>query len=668
MSYNNMESGSGYLGKSKMSLKLRINVIAIFITLLISATLITAGKMSQNETQNQLNAARISGTSVLWKKIIESQFDAMQEGSKTLSRDRDTLKALKKNNLVELQDSGISSYNLLNAQGTLDRLTLIDKNAVVVYASKQDSGSSFSSPLALQALNQKKLQRGIERSSDGTLHAVVAFPLYSRGKPIGAGIYAKELQPAIEDFKLNDNSEISVVGLDHSIEYSTDNGLYDTLSLNFPGPNESKAQVYSLGDNAYSVVFTPIQSASSEPLAFFVSAKDHTESYNTLQYFNWVSWIVTMLVIIASGGALSWYLHHAFKPISKVIDVVQDVAEGDLIVLPVGSDKKDETGRLTSATKTMHSVLSHIVAEVRVGSLEIANVSSEIAASNTSLAQRTEIQATNLEETASAMEEIASTGRLNAESSLSASSRADEALAFAESGRASLDLTIEAVKEIEESSIEISEIVGLIDEIAFQTNLLALNASVEAARAGDQGKGFSVVASEVRNLAERSAKAANEVKALVTSSIETVNKGVSLATNSGDALTKIVSSVQDVSSTIAEIATASKEQALGVEEINNALTEIDSAVQENTALVEETAVSSGLMVEQAQKLRELMGFFKLSAGASEAEQASSKRDSKPIPLTKNTVELHPSTERKDIAPEAQYELAKTGTDDNWTSF
>lgn len=650
-----------------MSLKIRINIIAIVITLLISATLITAGKMSQNETQSQLDAAKISGTSVLWKKIIASQFDAMQEGSKTLSRDRDTLKALKKKNLVELQDSGLSSFNLLSTQGILDRLVLIDKNAEVVYTSQQDQSHLFNSNLAVQALSQKKSQRGIERSADGTLHAVVAFPLYSRGKPIGVGIYAKELQPAIEDFKLNDSSEISVVGLDHAIEYSTDNGLYDTLALSFPEPNQSKAQIYTLDDNAYSVVFTSISSVSGEPLAFLVSAKDYTESYNTLRYFTWISWLVTVLVILASGGGLSWYLHHAFKPISRVIDVVQDVAEGDLIIPPVDSDKNDETGRLTSATKSMHTVLSHIVAEVRVGSLEIANVSSEIAVSNTSLAQRTEIQATNLEETASAMEEIASTGRLNAESSLSASSRAEEALAFAESGRTSLDLTIEAVKEIEKSSNEIAEIVGLIDEIAFQTNLLALNASVEAARAGDQGKGFSVVASEVRNLAERSAKAANEVKTLVASSIETVDKGVTLATDSGDALTKIVSSVQDVSSTIAEIATASKEQAIGVEEINKALTEIDSAVQENTALVQETAVSSELMVEQAQKLRELMGFFKLSAGASEAEQASSMRDSKPISLAKNTVELHPSTERKDIAP-AQYELAKTGTDNNWTSF
>ena len=176
-----------------MSLKTRINLIAIIITLLVSATLITAGKISQNETQSQLNAARISGTSVLWHKIIGSQLDTMQQGSKGLSRDRDTLKALKKNNIAELQDSGLSTYNLLNSQGILDRLVLIDKHAKVVYTSQGDQSHSFNSELALQALNEKKSQRGIERSADGKLLAVIAFPLYSRGKPIGVGVYAKEL-------------------------------------------------------------------------------------------------------------------------------------------------------------------------------------------------------------------------------------------------------------------------------------------------------------------------------------------------------------------------------------------------------------------------------------------------------------------------------------------
>jgi methyl-accepting chemotaxis protein len=624
--------------------------------------------MSLQETQGQLDVSKIAGTTILWKKIIASQLDTMQEGSKSLSRDRDTLKALKKNNLVELQDSGSSSFNLLNSQHILDRLTIVNKNGQIVFASNNNQEKSFRSDLVEQALGQNKLKKGIERSTDGKLLAVVAFPLYSRGKPIGAGIYAKELQPTIDDFKKNNNSEVSIINLDYSLEYSTDSPLHNSLTLTYPEPNQSYAKVYTLGEKAYSIVFTPINSLSGEPLAFLVSAKNDTESYNKIRYYGWLALIATVLVLIFSGVALFWYLQHAFKPISKVIDVMHEVSQGDLIKTPENSDKKDESGRLTSVTRNMHSVLNHIVAEVRVSATEIANVSSEIAASNTSLAKRTELQATNLEETASSMEQISSTGKLNADNSISASTRAEEALVYAESGAASLLLTIEAVKEIEKSSGEIAEIVDLIDEIAFQTNLLALNASVEAARAGDQGKGFSVVASEVRNLAERSASAASDVKTLVSSSIQTVDKGVALATDSGDALEKIVSSVQDVSNTIAGIATASKEQALGVEEINKALTEIDSAVQENTALVEETAVSSELMVEQAQKLQELMGFFRLSESDSSTDPVSVKDKSSEKKVSHNIAKLHhPSTEKKDIIP-TQHELHKTGTDDNWTSF
>ena len=297
------------------------------------------------------------------------------------------------------------------------------------------------------------------------------------------------------------------------------------------------------------------------------------------------------------------------RPIGEAVKVAQRVASGDLSG-SIDARGTDETGLLLRALKEMNDNLQGIVARVRHGTDAIAHGSREIASGNMDLSSRTEQQASSLEETASSMEELTSTVKQNGENARQANQMAQSASSVASKGGQVVAEVITTMDTINASSKKIVAIIGVIDGIAFQTNLLALNAAVEAARAGEQGRGFAVVATEVRNLAHRSA-AAKEIKILIDDSVQQVNLGSNLVNQAGSTMQEIVSSVRRVTDIMAEITSASNEQEAGIEQINQAITEMDAVTQQNAALVEEAAAASEALQDQAGILAEAVSVFKL---------------------------------------------------------
>ena len=269
-----------------------------------------------------------------------------------------------------------------------------------------------------------------------------------------------------------------------------------------------------------------------------------------------------------------WITRSITRPITRAVEVAQAVSAGDL-TSNIVVDSTDETGQLMHALKDMNDKLVSIVSQVRASTDSIATASGEIAAGNLDLSSRTEQQASSLEETASSMEELTSTVKHNADNARSANQLAIDASQIASRGGAVVSEVVSTMGSINDSSRKIVDIISVIDAIAFQTNILALNAAVEAARAGEQGRGFAVVATEVRNLAQRSSQAAKEIKGLIDDSVQKVEAGSQLVDKAGRTMDEIVQSISHVTQIMNQITDASEEQRAGIEQVNQAIGQID---------------------------------------------------------------------------------------------
>jgi methyl-accepting chemotaxis protein len=329
------------------------------------------------------------------------------------------------------------------------------------------------------------------------------------------------------------------------------------------------------------------------------------------------NWLL-LVVGLAAAGAAVWLSalmqRKIVAELARAGALANEVAHGNLNV-DASTERQDEVGDLMRALGAMTAQLTQSIATVLESSDSIRLASAEIATGNQDLANRTEQTASNLQRAASSTEQLTGTVRQSADSARQANQLAVSAAEVAVRGGAVVGQVVSTMEEINTSARKISDIIGVIDGIAFQTNILALNAAVEAARAGEQGRGFAVVATEVRSLAGRSAQAAKEIKTLIGVSVEKVDSGSRLVADAGATMTEIVNAVQRVSDIIGEISSASSEQSSDISQVNAAVMELDQMTQQNAALVEQSAAAAESLREQAQRLAQVVSAFKLADAA-----------------------------------------------------
>jgi len=630
-----------------MNLRTKITVIAILSTIIVAVCLITLNAVTSNRMQQQHNTMENTAKSVLWHQIITSELSSMSNNTQSLIRDRKTRNALAKGEFEVLKEQSQTTFNLLKAQHIVSKLQIITPEYDVVF-SAPDNYSGKSKLALLQAvLTEGKIKQDLILDHNNQLVAAVGFPLSKRGKVIGAGIFIKNLENSVNIFKENNGSDLSLVGADGSIIASTAPELYNKLNFEIHSFDSNTVENITREDTTFSVSHQPLFDSEGKQLAQFVSYRDNTDNFSARQQSSLLSHITIISVLLVSSVILYLYMTKALAPLKSVEQSLKDISNG-ILLDQITVTGNDEVSIIQRSIKQMLIKLNHVF-----GSLH--TVINHLDSSTTNMTMTLQSTKDGLQQQAFASQEAIESLKNTNKEALVISTKSNDVITVAKHAVDDVnkgqqvvskaitvisDLAVNVeqasgfIKDVATGSTDIESILDVIRSISEQTNLLALNAAIEAARAGEHGRGFAVVADEVRTLAGKTRKSIEEIELIITSlqshtqdAVSVIERSQSAAINSVETikgvdiafinLSKAVSQINDMN---AEISAATQLQDSFAKIVNEKISNIEDVAADNIHSAEEISKETVTVTTQAQSLKQQIEYF--SFGQNESRMSS----------------------------------------------